>query len=191
MTEEPISLLRALNAESNVLISVLKRAGVTNPKFLNWYNAFVDLSTFVKTVEYAFQQNYEFDPNSGLFLRQPFTEEQTAQMGRTIVDIILLRPTDLHYHKDVDEIIRVRSGEGRYLMKEKGAERADVNKLREALYVPKEIVHSFTPEPGHYLEIEVICSGILDPKQEITEQPFDETPWMLNFQSHRHNKTRD
>ncbi len=187
MVQEPMSLLRALNAQDNTLDPILRRAGVTDPQLLVWYDNFVDLNVFAQTVEYAFQQEYEFDPNSGLFLRHPFTTQQTAKIEMTIVDVLLLRPTTTHYHKDVDEMIRLRGGEGWFYLLKKGETRADIDKFKDnrGLHVPKGAVHGFAPEPGHYLELEVICSGILNPKKEITKKPFYDTHWQGKFERYR------
>ena len=171
----PLSLPDALNfASRDSVLVTLRAAGVTNRHLLDWYKENLELSTLLRTTDYAYSQGYTFDPGSGLFIRYPFSEEDIVRIGRTIVDVIFLRPSDLHYHKDVDEVIRFRGGEGWWL---KGLNRRilkDENSNMADLYVPSCAVHQFISKRGSHLELEVVCSGILNPAEEVCVMPFHE-----------------
>lgn len=159
---------------------------IANKKVKDWYNKHIDSASFFSIVNNAKQRGYNLDPNSGLFFRFPYSEETINKIGRTIIDIIFPRPTDFHYHEDVDEALYVVSGEGAFCGK--GAfhinqSKEEYSKLGEIgielskgdeIYIPKKVVHTLGPHLDDSLEIRLVCSGIFDPKKEVCISPFDE-----------------
>ena len=79
----------------------------------------------------------------------------------------------MHLHKDVDEVLKVLNGSGYF--HSQGDEKKERFLIGEGaeIYIPKSVPHAFAPEPGTCLEIRVACSGILDPKKEVTVVKFD------------------
>ena len=76
---------------------------ITKEKVEEWYSKHVSPSFLRSVIKYAEKDGYEFNPDSGLLIRKPFPEETTNVLGYTALDIIFLRPTDFHSHKDIDE----------------------------------------------------------------------------------------
>ena len=128
---------------------------------------FAKLNSILKEFE---QGGYVLDPNSGLYFHPDFGDKDGVTQGK----IVFPRPVDLHYHKDVGEKITVLSEEGGFFG------RGLINQNFLIVYKGESINyyidegHSFAPmRHSCPLEIELTCSGILDPKKEICLTPFN------------------
>jgi len=125
-------------------------------------------------------QRYRLDTKPGLFVR-PSCE--TAILPHTLIDIAFLRPTYLHYHRDVEETIRVINGCGSMLVSYPLPQRMEfkIDKGDERNLLPH-TQHAFRPDKETCLELRIACDGILDPKKEIPVERFDKVfEWVKYF----------
>ncbi len=143
-------------------------------KVKEWYT-YHKLDEFLEdTGKRAINQGYVFDKQSGLFIRPHFNENTTRQLKSTIVDIIFPMPVDRHTHYDVGEAIKVISGTGFFYYRNK----REVLENGTEKFVPVETMHSFSPDKGQFLELEIAYTGIFNPEEEMCITPFYEfKPW--------------
>jgi len=150
---------------------------ISNKRVREWYSSHVNSSFLKNMIDHAENDGYNLDTESGLLTREPFSKETTNVLGYTALDIIFLRPTDLHYHKDVDEAIFVEDGKGLVVFEDFDYDTIKVfrNKLYrgKSIIIGKQTNHAFRPDKGNFLEVRVSCSGILDPEKEVCMIPFD------------------
>lgn len=126
---------------------------------------------------YARENDFEFDEESGLFVRYPVPLScQKMNLNYSVFDLVLPRPSDLHYHTDVNEEIFVANGKG-FLQVTKEGKNYPIEK-GQRISIPKGDIHGFTPsrvsKKEDVLELRVFCSGILHPEQEFCVTPFYE-----------------
>lgn len=151
-----------------------------------WYENNITSFMFDFEVNRAIERGYNLDTKSGLLFRGVYSNQIIKQLGNTIIDILFLRPVDLHHHEDVHEALKVIDGKGDlYMCKGNSAGGLVIGNWEETLYqgkevyIPKNWSHSFRPNKEDFLEIRVACSGILDPSKEVCEKRFDEfEPWI-------------
>lgn len=122
-------------------------------------------------------EGYKLDPESGLFTRPLFG----VTLPYTLTDIAITRPTDFHYHEDVNESVKVLRGRGA-LISDLGSQRyrESLEKGFEGL-LPTRQAHAFRPNKDTYLELRVVCHGVLDPKREICLIRFDRVPEWIEY----------
>lgn len=143
-----------------------------------WYLEHMSYVDFEGHYNDMTQKGYQFDPKSGLFFRQVLPNEVIKEIGRTVLDIAFLRPTDLHYHADVKENLTVLKGLG--LAHISGEEVS----LREGttIIIPRGVRHTLRPDKDTTLEMRLACTGILNSKKEFTITPFNKyKPWIDYF----------
>ena len=116
-----------------------------------------------------------FDPTSGLFIR-PFFEKINEKLKQTIVQVVFPRPTDIHYHEDIDEYIMVLRGRGKMGRDLNQSKYKWLNVGQEA-FIPKGDHHYFCPDEETILELMIVCSGILNPSKEKRVRPFQDIDW--------------
>ncbi len=149
-----------------------------NGSVKNWYRRNADPAYLDHVLNEAEKDGYKLDTNSGLLFRQVYSGETIKLLGHSIIDIIFLRPVDVHCHRDIDEAFHVIDGFGSlYYFDGKKEELKPLQKGDE-IFVPKNAMHSFRPNMNDGLEIRVACSGIFDPKEEVCSIPFNAfKPW--------------
>lgn len=162
------------------MIDMLRRMGEGDVK--EWYKKHMTIYLFNRIVNEAADRGYELDPKSGLLIKQVYPEDIIKNLGHTVVDIIFPRPTDLHFHKDVDEAIYIEYGSGSMYIQEKKSFKI-INLYRgSTVFIPRNRLHAFRPDKENALEVRLECSGILDPKKEICKERFDAfAPWIEYF----------
>jgi len=145
----------------------------------DWYTKNKDPSLLHKIVARAEEDGYKLDTKAGILLRPTFPELLCNTLGHTSIDIILLRPTDIHYHTDVDKFIRILDGEGNVII----CSNPDNNFIPinlnagQSYILPLNMLHAFRPEPNSFLEFHLECNGMLNPEKEIQVTPFDKVDW--------------
>ncbi|MBU3904798.1 MAG: hypothetical protein KJ906_01450 [Nanoarchaeota archaeon] len=125
------------------------------------------------------KNGYNFDKEAGMLFRPRKIAQE--ELNRTCLDIVFLRPSTAHYHPDVIEMVTPLSGQGKlYTFSENPTDSddyyiSDVNLLISDKPRSRAIdinqIHAFKPDP--YLEINLVCSGILDMDKEVTIKSFD------------------
>ena len=147
-----------------------------------WYLKHSHLGVLEDLADRVEEQGYALDTKSGLFVKPHFGEVITEELGYTIVDIIFPRPSNYHFHTDVGEAIRVLNGSGAIIVGNDGDyTSSDFGKGWQTIVYSNQH-HAFRPDRERFLEIRVCCTGILDPKKEVTVTRFDEfTPWLEYF----------
>ncbi len=146
---------------------------IANKSIREWYQRNLDPLFLRKLVEEAEKEGYSFDTNSGLLFRKVYSDSVIKRLGYTVLDIIFPRHTDLHYHKDVDEAIKVVKGEGFAYVEDEDYVSIEVIHQGSEIYIPKKTLHLFSPFENNCLEIRLACSGIFDPKQEVCVEKFE------------------
>lgn len=152
---------------------------IENAHIREWFRKNVQTRVLENIVNQFTKQGYELDPQTGLMFRDLFPEKILQELGSTVVDIVFTRPTDVHYHEDVNEAVYVLSGKGIFYMK--GGSPA-TRRLYSGCwaYVPVNAEHGFKPT-NRFLEIRLNCSGILDPEKEVIKHRFDKFPYFDDF----------
>ncbi|MBI3623221.1 hypothetical protein HY212_04045 [Candidatus Pacearchaeota archaeon] len=146
----------------------------------DWYKKHTHSMVMNDLASSLTSEGYTLNPESGLFMRPLFR----LDLKYTLIDIVLMRPTDLHYHKDVEETVRVIYGGGLALTG--GGEFPECVELGKGdeVALDKNEHHAFRPNKGTYLELRIACDGTLDPEKEICVQRFDQVPeWIEYFRS--------
>jgi mannose-6-phosphate isomerase-like protein (cupin superfamily) len=127
------------------------------------------------------QQGYTLDSKSGLLTRPHFDEGTTRLLGYTLIDLVLLRPTDFHYHPEMEEGIRVLGGRGLMIL-DPANNHGRTLKEGDLFFISQGTKHAFRPNKGGFLEIEVACTKIYTPDQEVCVTSFDNfPPWQQYF----------
>lgn len=128
------------------------------------------------------QAGYLLDPKSGLLTRPHFDEKTTGLLGYTLIDLVFLRPTDLHYHPRMEEGIRVLGGGGLAIIDPANNGGRSLKK-GDLFFISRGIKHAFRPDKGGFLELEVACTRIYTPAEEETVVSFDQfPPWKQYFE---------
>jgi len=155
---------------------------IDNTDVRAWYQENIS-SLFDVFLENAKEKGYVMDRKSGLFIKPGFSSEIQERLGHTSIYIIFPRPTDLHYHEDVDEAIHVIDGTGMFYTQFEKSEREECIFSGREILVPQRRAHSFMPNLGEFLEMRIECSGLHDPKKEKLVVPFYEfRPWIEYYE---------
>lgn len=148
----------------------------------DWFDDNVEFDFLNKVVMAAEKRGFTLDTESGMLLRQVYDKYTRENLGYTIIDIITLRPVDVHRHKDVSEALYMVDGEGIILTEKKST---TLEFYEHAIFpgknffIPVNTAHTFRPDKGESLEIRLACTGILNPKQEECIESFDKFhPWI-------------
>ena len=148
---------------------------ITNDEIREWYNENT-APNFLDNVAVSIQGGgYSFDPKSGLFIK-PLFEKIVDKLNQTIVQVVFPRPTDIHYHEDIDESIMVLRGRGKMGRDLNQSKYKWLNVGQEA-FIPKGDHHYFCPDEETILELMIVCSGILNPSKEKCVRPFQDIDW--------------
>lgn len=140
-----------------------------------WYVKTSKLDSLYSLARKMLPSGYVLDKKSGLLVKELFCEPTTVNLGHTTVAIIFPRPTDLHYHPDVDEAISVVGGSGMvYTRDDRGVEKRQRYYPVSDGFIPRNVPHSIRPYNSDFVEIIVSCSGILDMSKEVCVERFDE-----------------
>ncbi|MEK6945395.1 MAG: hypothetical protein AABW63_01240 [Nanoarchaeota archaeon] len=147
-----------------------------NEHVIRWYDEHCLISNINGMAKDLESRGYTADPKSGLFFRKLFSEEFLQKMSQTIIDVGFLRPTDVHFHEDVNEFVKVIGGKGYVFSKYKGEiSTPDISSFNESeVEIPKGRRHAFSPSRNGFLELRVVCDGILDSNKEHCVTPFYE-----------------
>jgi len=151
---------------------------IRTPHVKKWYEENTKPGFLAEVNKYALGRGYVLDPESGLFFRSLPSYYKDNYLV-TILDGIFPRPVDLHHHLDVDEVITVIAGWGRGVKMADGecsdAEPKEYSLVRGSImYVPSRTNHSFAPQEEKVLEMHLVCSGVLNPEDEVCVKRFDE-----------------
>lgn len=161
-----------------------------------WYKKNIIPEKMFDLSQVALYKGYKLDPKSGLYFRNPWEMwdiDPTKETKRTITDIFFMRPSNIHFHSDIVELVRVIGGKGylskghylhheNLLLPEKDSLQEIPTTYLTTIHLAKNEVHGFSPdkETG-FLEINLICSRILDPEAEICVEKFDKTKIWKNL----------
>jgi len=150
---------------------------------IHWYLANPQRAIhFVDTCKKFESKGYRLDKRSGFLLRELYNDQNAIEkIGRTILDIVFTRPTNIHHHTDVEEAIHMESGEGLLYLFDKNTQKFEKYKLDATIpdivksikYIPVGIPHCFDTDVHNPLEIRLVCTGILKDENEITLRRFD------------------
>ncbi|UCD03690.1 MAG: hypothetical protein JSW73_04080 [Candidatus Woesearchaeota archaeon] len=160
---------------------------LTNKRIEEWYKENTKPGFLDQVVKDNKSNGYVLDKDSGLLIKQLHTPEELEELGYTERDIIFPRPTDYHFHPDVDETLTLLSGKGfsfegeLYDLSKSPPTLVCFGGLVKKTVIPKEIKHMIIPKKGTTLELHLECSGILDPEKEELVRHFDVAyPKVLN-----------
>lgn len=166
---------------------------VIDKPYRKWYKRNVDPDEMGNLVEYFQKKGYILD-SSGFMLRSEYPKKINPKTNQTTLDIIFTRPTDLHYHRDVSEFVTVLSGKAELERHQfQGIEKyanpdfskydmsepeLDIIEKRDWFISPPGEFHGYKPirtksDMPPYLEIALICTGILNPEKEVCVERFD------------------
>jgi len=171
---------------------------IETPHVRNWYQKYLSDSKLyidksVLLLDYlskrAVIDGYEFDAKSGLFIKEVFPEKIAKRVGRTIVNIIFPRPVDQHYHEDVGEAFYVISGNGAFRKVGEGMFFSEPIQRGSTTFADVGEYHAFSPDPGDYLEMAIVCTGVMDFSKEKCVTRFDKyQPWLDFFKDAKRSK---
>lgn len=147
----------------------------------DWYSADEYRTNTLAVVYDKFtKEGYELDPEGGVMVKHVMPLEMQKDIGHTSRRLVIPRPVDLHSHEGVSEFILTKWGYG-ILYTPSTAGSLKNNKFKahamfpeKYYFVPKKLAHCFAPNPGHYLELNLECSGDLDKDKEFTLKRFDQ-----------------
>ncbi len=147
-----------------------------NEHVIRWYDEHSLIPTVNNMAKDLKSRGYVANPKSGLFTREMFSNSFLQKMGQTIIDVGFLRPSDVHFHEDVTEFVKVIGGRGYVFSEYKGkVSTPDISSFNESeLEIPKGMRHAFSPSRNGWLELRVICDGILSSDKEHCVTPFYE-----------------
>ncbi len=146
---------------------------ITNEKVKLWYLENQEISSFLDIVA-ASIEGYSFDTKSGLFVK-PVFKKINGKLKQTLVQVVFPRPTDIHYHEDVDEAVKVIQGYANVLVEDQKDIKTII--MGDEINIPKGKHHYFCPDKNRFLELFIACSGILDPSKEKCVQHFYDVDW--------------
>jgi len=139
-----------------------------SPEVKDWFaNQISKGLPLAELVEKYEEQGYTLSQN-GFLTRQPFTEDELKEIGFTIVDMVLLRPSTYH-SRDLHRAIRVKKGQGLYFNTIKNWREL---KEGDTLFVPKDADHGWMTGRTKPLEAQVVYSGILESSKETEFMTF-------------------
>ena len=139
----------------------------------SWYVEHSQLDELYSLAERREPFGYILDPKSGLLFKKLYSDETIQRLGYTVLGIIFPRPTDLHYHPDVDEAISVVRGAGLLFTRSDNFPNIESLFPNKNFLIPKNTPHAFKPYQSEFLEIILACSGILDTSKEVQLERFD------------------
>lgn len=164
----PTLRFKSLTVHFDFMLTELEEGPVKN-----WYVKHSRLDELYSLAESSASSGYTLDPISGLLFRKLFSDETIKKLGHTVLGIIFPRPTDLHYHPDVNEAISVIKGRGLLFTRLGNSPDTETLFPDKNFLIPKNVPHAFRPFQGEYLEIILACSGILDTNKEVQLERFD------------------
>ncbi|MEK6917609.1 MAG: hypothetical protein AABW51_01555 [Nanoarchaeota archaeon] len=147
-----------------------------NKHLARWYDEHASIRKINKMATELESKGYVADSKSGLFLRKQFSDENIQKIGRTIIDVGFLRPSDLHFHDDVTEFVKIIWGGGCYfsILEDGESQGYFIHTDHSGIEIPVKRKHAFSPSKNGWLELRVVCDGILDPDKEYCVIPFQE-----------------
>lgn len=150
----------------------------------DWYAKFYPTNLLNWVAQELEGKGYELIEGAGIWKRDNINTGLAREAGFTFIDLAFPRPVDLHYHRDVKEVLYVHHGNGKLMyyecepdkMLKKPSSMGDI-KSGDKILVPVNRPHSFRPDKyGGILEMTIVCSGLLDDRQEVQMKRFDKVP---------------
>ncbi len=145
---------------------------IEDERIRRWYRNTTNLDFLNELVNRAEQIGYKLDTKSGLLIREIYFDE-IIKIHSTAMDIIFPRPVDLHHHEDVDETLLILDGSGKLYRKKEEVFKESQLYFGQVATINRNVSHSFRPYKNGFLEVRLLCSGILDPSKEVCEERFD------------------
>lgn len=150
-----------------------------DPQIKEWYRKNVDHTLLHNLVTEYNKKGYTLDKKSGLMFRQPFSADVIESLGHTVVDIVFPRPVDHHYHEDVGEALSVTEGSG--ALYTRGMAKETPFRSGDSIFIPRGLAHSFRPDKNSFLEIRLMCTGIMNSDKEVCLQRFNEFSLWVDY----------